>query len=706
MFHKESSSITTKGAKKAKDVPSRKSDRKRLLKTAERVLLLPITPMPAFAAPAEEAGNEKDDSSSSSLLATAFLQGTLSSRILHMPTGTKVTCFYRSPEEQGGESPWPYSISAQCVWMEVQQGANQDPWQVPALALLAILPVGSVPTVTVPAQVSRFLCRGADLMRAGMRSMPSAQAVARTSGIVAICIQGNPQPMAVGHLTDFQAVVGMGTKGVGVTVISTYGDDVWAQQIPVGSIKREISLYDAGHYGNAGFLNGIGVVPTMASSDVESDEEEEEEEEGAAETGESESDKNAPDEAPLTLAVENIDSGTVVTPTEDQGDVTAQVDALELPTEGGEPEPMAPEDVLHSAVCKALVSIRPKQQLPMTMAHFYAHYVLPNRPAGTTIQLKQTRYKQLGSYIKEEVEDGLLLVGPDAGKKDPMAMLVGYDRRHPDLRAYIQEQKDNPELDAAFAGPKKLVLVQLFCVPHHFVSSLRLDKDTVKAIEATSPERQGTGMLTQKEMRSILDEYVAREELVNALRPNQIQLDGPLTDALYKSKKQGGTVPAPETLTRKELSTQWQSRMETAFALVETPGNRMIQLGRGKPPMVQIEVVMRQSRKFITRLRGIEDFGVDPVQFSRDVAHRFACSASVEDQADGRAALRKGHVELVFQGNLVDELEALLLSDETLTSHGGAKGSDYFLPTNSIEVTLRKGVPARKRRGQPASKKK
>jgi hypothetical protein len=53
----------------------------------------------------------------------------------------------------------------------------------------------------------------------------------------------------------------------------------------------------------------------------------------------------------------------------------------------------------------------------------------------------------------------------------------------------------------------------------------------------------------------------------------------------------------------------------------------------------------------------------------------------------------KGRVKLVFQGNLSEELTALLTRDETLTSHGGVKGSEYNLPKSVINISLRKGVP-------------
>jgi translation initiation factor 2D len=139
--------------------------------------------------------------------------------------------------------------------------------------------------------------------------------------------------------------------------------------------------------------------------------------------------------------------------------------------------------------------------------------------------------------------------------------------------------------------------------------------------------------------------------------------------------------------------------MEPAFALVEMPGNHIAKLGRGKPPQVWIEVSLRQGRKkYSTKVRGLEDYGIDPVAFLREVTKRFACSGIVETEPEGRAALKKGCVELDFQGNLAEELQALLLGDEKLSSHGGAKDSEYSLPKSAIDVVLKKNVPTKKPR--------
>jgi translation initiation factor 2D len=113
--------------------------------------------------------------------------------------------------------------------------------------------------------------------------------------------------------------------------------------------------------------------------------------------------------------------------------------------------------------------------------------------------------------------------------------------------------------------------------------------------------------------------------------------------------------------------------------------------------LVEIEVSMRQSRKFVTRIRGLEVYGADPPQFAKDVSRRFAYSGSLETEPVGRAALEKWRVELIFQGNLVDALEALLTGDESLSSHGGVKGSPYAIPQKVLAITLRKGVQGRKK---------
>jgi translation initiation factor 2D len=206
--------------------------------------------------------------------------------------------------------------------------------------------------------------------------------------------------------------------------------------------------------------------------------------------------------------------------------------------------------------------------------------------------------------------------------------------------------------------------------------------------------------LTLSEVRSILDQYVDDNELVVPDSPEYVNLNGPLTDVLFKTKKKkdpNAPMPqpaAPTRLSRKDLFVAWQSRLEPAYALVQVPGSTVVSLGRGAPPQMVLTVSKRSGNKYITTISGpFEVFQVEPNALAKELSHRFACAASV-----GESSIGKGNVEVLLQGYLVDEVQALLLGDERLSGHGGVKDSPYQLPKGSIQVVLGKGVPARKKK--------
>ncbi|GKY96238.1 hypothetical protein MPSEU_000583700 [Mayamaea pseudoterrestris] len=758
MFQKPHSSTHSRG-KKCKDVPLRKSDRRILRRLVGDCFLTD-----ELQRLDNQDGNNSEPMKQSvplisQLLDHVFLQGTLVSRTIELPppaissSSSSVhhyyktcTLYYRSPDigEQDNQRKdaltaiWPYTKHAQCVWIQVleqdlQRKSQTMIHQLPALALLSVLPSPYIQFGQVllnNASVSEYLCRGAHLMRAGMRLLTSPQDLLDSMAVL-IYVRNNPQPMAVGLLMEMTEAQ-QANAGVGVHIVSCYGDDIWKQQSFGNSTNTSIGAssslatngpkndllgggapYNDGHYGNAGFCDGKFVVPILVN---------EQSDESNAEDNNSEVEDDPPSagllsDEPLSQGVQGdaVDTSEVESVL-DHTRIEASVNEFDnvqplhqVATNQASPHhgssmsvsndetatpTLPPDDVLHAAVCKALSTLQAKRDLPMTMAKFYSQHVLPNRPEGSHIELKQTKWKKFGAYVKEQVTEGLLMVGPDASKKDPMAMLVGFDAsQDTSIKSYRQQAK-LPGIDNASTNTTlKVVVSDLYMVPPPIVKLLRLDPDVVKAADATSDERRNTGMLTMKEARAILDEYLQRENLITSDRPGYANMDGPLLDVLYgKQKKQD----APTILSRPELTTRWLSKLEPAYALVQVPGNRVLTLARGKPPNVRITVTCRQNRKFVTRVRGMEDYGIHAASFCTDVSRRFACSGAIEEEPS--EALKKDHVELQFQGNLAEELEALLTGDASLTSHGGAQNSDYRVPKCCVEVIRRKGVPARKKR--------
>jgi translation initiation factor 2D len=501
MFQKENSSIGSKN-----DVPLGKKDKKKL----------------------RDVATQQFSSDASAQIDKIFMEGSISVRKVQHEKLGKVQLYYKSPNaDDGGDTHaafWPYSTTTQCIWMSIDVGPNQF-LHAPTVALLSVIP--HVPTVVIPYQVSKFICRGAHLMRAGIHQgcLPLPPDHNHSpSMIVAVRVHGNPQPFAVGQVTanTNANTVGPGTQGVGVEIWTSYGDDLWRTtnshppKSLVGLVINEQggAPFDNGNYGNVGFLEGKMVRPIMTIDDDEHDYDDNDDNEEDNQTGnvartmlahgtnpssgiqdngqlptEGNEDHNvANGDAPLisveSLEVSDLNDSTASQP---KVDTSCEGDAHDTVDDNDE----NPEDVLlHQAVCKALVNLKDKE-LPMATSIFYANHVLPSRPPDTSIELKRTSWKKFGPYLLEMQREELLVLSADKDK-NPAGFIKSVNRQHLDLRGIKKEIMVDPN------GTKsKLSIVTLYIIPNHFVDLMGLNIDDVKAANAKSEDRRGTGFLTQ-----------------------------------------------------------------------------------------------------------------------------------------------------------------------------------------------------------------
>ncbi|KAL3780317.1 hypothetical protein ACHAWO_010104 [Cyclotella atomus] len=606
-----------------------------------------------------------------------------------------------------------------------------------------------IPSITIHPSTSKYLIRGAHLMKCGILlqynpTFSPPWTLRQSKGLVSIRILDNPQILAVGFVErtlfreycyskktnakrdgismgsgdwkdSLNGLVGVDTKGVGVEIVSCYGDDLW--KIGLGSSNSNAKIsdgvllgvtnplgggrYDDGNFGNVGFCDGRIAVPILevgqddvSSSDYEGVETLQEPEEQSIE------------------AVDGMEGLKISNQTETTEKLTSYANETSDATDENEIDHNAIlEAAFYSSLLQLLTS---KTPLPVPVSTYSAKYLMSAVPqSGPRLDMKQTTYKKIGPFLLEKESSGVIKIAPSKDKKDKCAFLIGIEKSHPDLLAFkrqwkreMEESGQDPTLAMADSKKKKLAVVDLFLIPRRISDGMQLPEDEVKAMNAKTEERRGTGYLTKTECRAILDNYIQKEGLTDPQSKNKmILINGPLCDALYRpSKKNKAADPDntyyPTSVSCKDLIDQWMSKMDAGHALVEMPGSKILHLSRGEPKPVDIEVEFRQGnkKKFLTRIRGMEEYGVNAELLCNDVSTRFACSGSVEASPVGRAALKKGRVELVFQGHLSEELTALLTGDEKLSTHGGVKGSEFSLPKSVIKVNLRKGVPASKKR--------
>ena len=773
MFSKEGSS--TIGGKK--DSPLKKSDRRKL---RDRTLEILFTGDALSNESAHENTSTKWTVRAEKLVSDAIIAskgGEVLSRKLKLPNGENATLFLRTPscsatDDDASSGPkhhasqnlsydemiqsypttWPYKHTTQSILLEYED-ADRKVHLIPLLPLLAALPppmpsspltkvVSSsnenddddnasiqyyrIPNISVHPEVSKYLCRGADLMSAGIRTFPSPWALRQSKGLVTISIIGNPQPAAIGLVDkilfreycypknggtkgeyDASKYVGIGTKGICVRIINCYGDDLWKlgkpkslNQYEEGGTLNPLTggVYDKGDYGNAGFKEGKYVYPILRP--IDEDESESDIDEDADEANNE--DENIYEEAVSEIKEMKLSENVESAVEQDSENVVSEEKESQLESE----QPVDHDDILVNAFFLSLLQILVnKTSLPVPVSTYYAKHLMAAVPSGgPKLDMKQTSYKKIGPFLLEMASEGVIQLGANKDGKDKCAFLCQVVKNHPDLVAFKKKLKAENGLDAMTSttkGKTKLAVVDLFIVPRHVAEILQLDKDEVMATNAKTEERRGTGFLTKKECNALIESYIEREELKDT--KGRVLVNGPLCDAIYRASKKNKTSAEaqeyPTSVKRKDLVEMFFSKMDKGHALVEMPGSTIVKIGRGSPPSVDIEVENRQGnkKKFLTRIRGMEEYGIDGESLSNDVSHRFACSASVESNPVGRPALKKNRVELIFQGRLDVELTALLTGDEKISTHGGAKNADYNLPKSAINVVLRKGIPAKKK---------
>jgi len=354
-------------------------------------------------------------------------------------------------------------------------------------------------------------------------------------------------------------------------------------------------------------------------------------------------------------------------------------------------------DLLLACFKRAVVSLS-SSSLPMPVSTFYASHVLTARPDGTTLDIKQSKWKKFGPFITEQAALGVVAI------KDNQT-LTSINKGHISLKDARKQRRKEVEAAGGADGnstKNKTVIVSLHTIPARISSSLALPYDLVLAENAKAPERKGTGFLTKPEVRECLEHYISREGLDDGTGTADILLDAPLCNVLYgRSKKERaaeGDSDFPTCASRKDAHELFVKKLDAAYALVEMPGSKVVKLERGAPPKIVVEVTTLRGRKNknVTFVRNLEEYGINPVSFANDVSKRFATSSTVDEdpKRNGRAALKKkNYVEVGFQGHLGEELRVLLTSGaEGRSSHGGAKGGNYKVPKNVIDLLLKKGL--------------
>ncbi|XP_036389752.1 eukaryotic translation initiation factor 2D [Megalops cyprinoides] len=487
-----------------------------------------------------------------------------------------------------------------------------------------------LPSFTTWPAVLQKLAGGADLMLPGVVVPPGGLPEVKQGDCCAVTVVRNRAPVAVGTAAmSTSEMQSQGMKGRGVSILHTYMDTLW------------------------GFGDKTGppsIPPTDGMEDTEGDVEGEGEAEGEG-GGETEEGKGEP----------------CPEPEEEQNAETLCPNLRELslaPGEGGEgqeegaseekhrDDEQEPEDsrspqeqmdaLLFQCLLHALKSKVKKSELPLLTSTFLRNHMFSCCPSGKQLDIKKSSYKKLSKFLQCMQRQHQLLQVKELSKG--VESIVEVDWKHPELRSFCPPEgaameespmESNGDSDRPYQPPE---ITTLYSV------SARLEP-----LFQDSQKRKGA-VLSPAEVRTIVTEYVKKNELVDETNKNYVTINPTLCDCLLEKSE----YQEVEKLKWDELFSRTLDKMQHCHQLLFPGQEPIIRKGHMEP--IDISMASRGSNKKVTLIKNLELYGLDPAGVASVLQHQVQAS-TVLNPVPGA----KDRVLVQIQGNQVQQVGKLLL---------------------------------------------
>ncbi|CAO0798618.1 unnamed protein product [Mucor circinelloides] len=473
-----------------------------------------------------------------------------------------------------------------------------------------------------------------DLMIPGLVLGPEGKLPELNTGdLVAITIKGYSVPLAIGTMAVPTSEIRprSGMKGKAVHIIHVYEDFLWAMGDKSGPPELE------------------------SISDDEYEEEEEEEEE----TAEEEQDQKPSESEQLneTNALAQKMEETSITDTKS---TAKQLTTTEI-------DEWLKKSLYHALVFK-IKSENASSVLPLSASSIYSAYIMPCRPldVGSEIDIKKSSWKKLQKFLKAMDKAGLIKTKEQRGE----TMVVSVNYSHPslqDLRKYktmesattqAANAKENAAKEAAAAATsaKEQDAAKAKNASNNQIEIQEIYKPLGNSMQKLFEEAKHDkdGIYTIPQVRQVMMDYIKIHNVVDLQNQKMINIDPTLCDAIL-TKQEYNSI---NKLTRDQILHRMCQKMQP-FHSVKLPGKEAV-LKKGACKPIEIVQEVRQGRKTITKVTGVEGFGLDVDELSKELT-RLCASSATYNPVHG-VSPKNPLYEIMVQGPQIKNITHLLIS--------------------------------------------
>ncbi|KAH8698387.1 putative RNA binding protein Ligatin/Tma64 [Talaromyces proteolyticus] len=611
--------------------PLRSSDRRKIADQIIKDYKIPIpAAVPAEGSSSDENPATKETASNLTTIRNAILpENSLSARFTTTagPQLREVqgTVYVGSHPEFAGEE--------RILWFKLEQGPGADGRIYPTVYSLWHNP-RIVPLLHTPELVMGKLTGGADLMTPGLVNGPPFPSGAVKGAAVAVSsTRSHTVPLFVGVCEVDVAALGevQGSKGHAVRGLHWEGDELWAWSASSrpGQLAPEVL---------EGWEDEVKDVEE-GLEELDLKEKEAEEQGGVAlKDEEEEAVEIEPEKEPTVKEIE-------------EAFVKAFIYSLyQLKKDN----PNAPNHGLSLPVQpSALISSLITPYLPVYSTQQAQYY-----------QIKRTSWKNVKKFIKH-LDKEQLVKSKDRNGQETVIIDVDFnDYRLAQFTPYRLPNRNivensgkavsKPAQDGIDPSVGQTITVQILYRP-----TQKLTPTFFPALPTSDPKNY----YKYSEVSSHLDEYLSSQNppLISATNRRIIKLNPFLANIVYNSSSADDRA----ALARGEVTRDGLLKRLISDASLLNPYHAILKQSQtvedvkpksGSPPKVTVVVEKRGSNKTVTKVSGIEVFGIIPALLAEELQKKCASSTSVA-QATGAV---KGVLEILVQGDQRNAIETAL----------------------------------------------
>ncbi|KAK3540250.1 hypothetical protein QTP70_028443 [Hemibagrus guttatus] len=475
---------------------------------------------------------------------------------------------------------------------------------------------------TWPAVVQK-LTGGADLMLPGVVVSSTGLPDVNQGDSCAVNVVSNRAPVAVGTAAmSSREMRSSGMKGKGVNVLHTYMDQLWA-------------------FGDKTAPPVIPVTDPSVQAEADTDRQESGEEETEDLAQESEGQNNCGTAAVLS-SLQNLQDLSLR-----EGEKEEETEEVQ----GEQEDSRSPQgkfsqqmdSLLFQCFLHALKSKVKKSELPLLTGTFLRKHMASCCPKGKNLDIKKSSYKKLSKFLQSMQKEHNLVRVKELSKG--VDSIVEVDWKNPELCSFcVPEDGETP--------PEECSEDRESCEEVYKPPEITLLYGVTSRLEPLfqDVQKKKGAVLQASEVRSIITEYVKKNELVHDTNRSYVKISPVLCDCLLdKSEYQ-----EVEVLKWDDLFSRTLSRMQSCHQL-QFPGQAPV-VRKGQVEPIDITVASRGSNKKVTIIKNLEVFRIEPAVVADTLQHLVQASSVLHDVPGA-----KERQMVQIQGNQVHHVGKLLL---------------------------------------------